>query len=312
MVEFHKHNDNTVSTKPAETDSNPLVSTKDWAAFNQTIAKNKPAASDNGIVEFNDPYKSDTKIAKPEAKSSNEDYIRYNKKLEAEKWNGKELEKKYVPNSVVGGGKFDGSKPDVPADGGIKKPYGIEDGIVKPNVPADGGIKKPYGIEDGIVKPEVPADGGPKDKFGKPNPAADGGPKDKIGKQNPVADGGPKDSVGKPDPAADGGLTDSQDKPEPAADGGLKDNHKAEGIKNGGEKQNFNPPAESAGRDNPAQTDRSDETYSIRDLSAQATSVRENFGNVTLASAQTLRQPWTVNGDGSVTRGTTRSTPVEK
>lgn len=323
MVEFHKQSDNTVSGKSAETDSHPLLSTKDWADFNQTIAKNKPAAGDNGVIEFNNPYKSDTKIAKPEAKSSNEDYTPYNKKVESEKPGGKEFEKKYVPNPTAEGGKFDGSKPDIAADGGLKKPYGeggITDSIGKPNVAVDGGPKDKFGkpnqaadggLKDSVDKPNPGADGGLKETVGKPNSAVDGELKDSEGKHEPAADGGLKDSLGKPNTPVDGGLKDSADKQNPAADGGLKDNHKPEGLKDGGEKQNFNPPAD-AGRDNPSDNDGSDEVYkSIKDQSAQATGVREDFGNVTIASAQPLQQPWTVNGDGTVTRGTTRSVPVK-
>lgn len=308
MVEFHKQNDNTAAGKLADNDFHPLLSSKDWSEFNnKMMTKDKPSVGESGVVEFNNIYKSDTKSAKPEIKSD-EDNVRLKKKLRALENGGKDCEakeeKKYVPNPAEGG-KFD--KPNVPADGGIKKPQsagdgGIKDSIGKPNLPADGGIKEL------IKKPSV--DGGIKDSVGKPNPAADGGLKDN-GKPNHAADGGLKEPVGKPNPAFEGKPEPAvEGKPNPAVDAGSEANHNAEEHMHGGQTENSNPPAD-AGRDNPASTDRTEAEYrSNRDMSA-VTGVRENFGNVTLASAGPLQQPWTVHGDGTVTRGTTRSEPVK-
>lgn len=329
MVELHKQNDNTASNKFVEADSHSLLSKEDWADFNNKFAKNKPAASENGgVVEFSNPYKSDSKVAKPDAKSSNEDNTRFEKKQAELEKGGKNAEKKFVPkpyyddcyklvdpenNGIKKPSKGDGGikggidKPGLPNDGGIKG------GIDKPGMPNDGGIKggvdKPSfpndgGIKDIVKKPGVKGDGDIKDGIAKPKPWMDGGIKDKGEKSNHAADSGLQESAEKPSQPADGGLKDNFVKANPSLDGGLKENFKADGM-NGGEKENFNPPAD-------AQTDGSDdEHHSTIDLSSRITGVRENFGNVTLASAPPLQQPWTVNGDGTVTRGTTRSVPAK-
>ncbi|MDZ4838216.1 MAG: hypothetical protein SGJ27_30910 [Candidatus Melainabacteria bacterium] len=294
-----------------------LLSKDDWSNFNNTmIKKEKAANSNNSALEFSDPYKSETKKPMPE-----EDMTRLNKKLKELKnsqTNSSENDMSgptKKPNASVKGATIDGFKPKVPLDGGPadkfngKPKAGATEDINggKSKVPADGGIK-------GSVKPNVAADGGVKE-ISKPNVAADGGVKDFStgGKANMSADGGTFDAS-KPAVPADGGAkgkhfestadgsTFDASKPEVPAEGGVKQNFKADSS-NGGEKSAVNPPAPSSDATNdPAEND---------ELSLVIPDIRETYGNYTLATAAPpLRDTWTVNGDGSVTRGQVKSQPV--
>ena len=290
------------TTKSDIATAGSLLSKDDWSNFNNAmIKKEKAASSNNGALEFSDPYKGDTK--KPMAE---DDMTRLNKKLKdinGNHYNNSDSNIKPLqkPNASVEGATIDGSKPKVPADGGPKDKFnskpkpGVDAEINggKSKVPTDGGIK-------GSGKPNVAADGGVNDfsNGGKKNMSADGGTFD-ASKPAVPADGGAK---GKHFESTADGSTFDASKPEVPAEGGVKQNFKA-GATDGGEKAAVNPPASSGdATDNPAADD---------ELSLVIPDIRETYGNYTLATAATpLRDAWTVNGDGTVTKGQVRSQPV--
>jgi len=179
--------DGNIAVNAEKSQKSSLLSVEDWSAFNKELLSKKPAPlSNDGMLEFSNPF-GDKKnaVGKTETMNSDEagdklralkkmkeggdkeDSMRQLKKEKAEHNSTDEENRQIKKLKAFAAGKAeaaaDGSKPEKPADGGIK------DIIKKPSAETDGGVKKQKELSsepDGVVHQEgkVTKDGGLKEK----------------------------------------------------------------------------------------------------------------------------------------------------
>lgn len=179
--------DGNIAVNAEKSQKSSLLSVEDWSSFNKELLSKKPAPlSNDGMLEFSNPF-GDKKnaVGKTETMNSDEagdklralkkmkeggdkeDSMRQLKKEKAE-YNSTDDENRQIKKlKAFAAGKAeaaaDGSKPEKPADGGIK------DIIKKPSAETDGGVKKQKELNsepDGVVHQEgkVVKDGGLKER----------------------------------------------------------------------------------------------------------------------------------------------------
>lgn len=273
-----------------------LLSNEDWNNFN--VMKHNQVmdslgnmgfngSKDNGALEFSNVYKDLQKFEqgkplefKNEKTKWDFDNLGGNEKIRELKDEKVRQFKKETAGDEGAGGKVKGAVPDAS----------------KPKVPSDGGLKN-----EG--KPKIPTEGGLK---GEGKPEALDSKKyawDKAGKV--ARDGGEKESM-KPLE----GTTNSDTnivKPEVPADGGIKEKVLDHDAENG---PVFSPEKSAVPKDGGMKSASSDQTGALPDLEL----TYDDDIVEAKSSSQPVRpvQPFTINRDGSITRGTVASQPISK